>query len=167
MGEVYRARDTRLDRIVAIKVLPERLSQDPAARQRFDREARAVSSLSHPHVCTLYDVGSWGDVDYLVMEHVLLDRPRSHAVFSASEAEAVSGHSGRRDPGPPVAGRSMDGLRLGRERPARSLRLAVSKAGRQVAGLALGGHGAVLVSRRKGDLLSNARKADGRARVLW
>src|SRR5262247_330545 len=70
MGEVYRARDTRLDRVVAVKVLPERFSQDPAARQRFEREARAVSSLSHPHVCTLHDVGSSGDVDYLVMEHL-------------------------------------------------------------------------------------------------
>lgn len=57
MGEVYRARDTRLDRTVAVKVLPSHLSSNPELRQRFDREARAISSLSHPHICHLYDVG--------------------------------------------------------------------------------------------------------------
>ena len=57
MGEVYRARDTRLDRIVAIKVLPPHLAADPEFRERFDREARTISSLNHPHICTLYDVG--------------------------------------------------------------------------------------------------------------
>jgi hypothetical protein len=56
-GEVYRARDTRLDRTVAIKVLPEALAADPQLRERFDREARAISSLNHPHICALYDVG--------------------------------------------------------------------------------------------------------------
>ncbi len=68
MGEVYRAKDTRLDRLVAIKVLPGHLSTDPALRERFDREARAISSLSHPHICALYDVGHQDGVDYLVME---------------------------------------------------------------------------------------------------
>jgi serine/threonine-protein kinase len=68
MGEVYRARDTRLDRIVAIKVLPELVASDPGFKQRFEREAKAISSLSHPHICTLYDVGREGDVEYLVME---------------------------------------------------------------------------------------------------
>jgi eukaryotic-like serine/threonine-protein kinase len=68
MGEVYRARDTRLDRVVAIKVLPEHLSASPEIRARFEREARAVSSLNHPHICTLFDVGHQGGVDYLVME---------------------------------------------------------------------------------------------------
>ena len=68
MGEVYRARDTRLDRSVAIKVLPTHLSSDPEAKQRFDREARAISSLNHPNICTLHDVGHQGGVDYLVME---------------------------------------------------------------------------------------------------
>src|SRR5207249_9963199 len=58
MGEVYRARDTRLDRIVAIKVLPSHLCLDPERKQRFEREARAISSLNHPNICTLYDVGS-------------------------------------------------------------------------------------------------------------
>jgi len=70
MGEVYRAHDTRLDRTVAIKVLPAHLSADPTRRERFEREARAVSSLNHPHICTLFDVGREGEVDFLVMEHV-------------------------------------------------------------------------------------------------
>jgi serine/threonine-protein kinase len=68
MGEVYRARDTRLDRIVAIKVLPDHLAANSELRQRFEREARAVSSLNHPHICTLYDIGSQDGLDYLVME---------------------------------------------------------------------------------------------------
>ena len=68
MGEVYRARDTRLDRIVAIKVLPNHLAANTELRQRFEREARAVSSLNHPHICTLHDIGSQDGLDYLVME---------------------------------------------------------------------------------------------------
>ncbi|HTD51681.1 MAG TPA: protein kinase [Thermoanaerobaculia bacterium] len=68
MGEVYRARDTRLERTVAVKVLPEHLSQNAEVRQRFDREAKTISSLSHPHICGLYDVGHQDGVDYLVME---------------------------------------------------------------------------------------------------
>jgi Tol biopolymer transport system component len=70
MGEVYRARDTRLDRIVAIKVLPAHLSSNPEVRSRFEREARAVSSLNHPHICTLHDIGNQDGIDYLVMEHL-------------------------------------------------------------------------------------------------
>jgi len=70
MGEVYRARDTRLDRTVAVKILPQRLSPNPERRQRFDREARAISSLSHPHICALYDVGQQDGIDYLVMEYI-------------------------------------------------------------------------------------------------
>ena len=70
MGEVYRARDTRLDRIVAIKVLPDHLSSNAELRQRFEREARAVSSLNHPHICALYDVGHQDGIDYLVMEFI-------------------------------------------------------------------------------------------------
>src|SRR6058998_2042816 len=70
MGEVYRAKDTRLDRSVAIKVLPSHLSSAPEIRARFEREARAVSSLNHPHICTLHDVGHQDGVDYLVMELV-------------------------------------------------------------------------------------------------
>ena len=68
MGEVYRARDTRLDRSATIKVLPSHLSDNPEAKQRFDREARAISSLNHPNICTLYDVGHQDGIDYLVME---------------------------------------------------------------------------------------------------
>src|SRR6187402_2816039 len=70
MGEVYRARDTRLGRDVAIKVLPQHLSSNPEVRSRFEREARTVSSLNHPHICTLFDVGRERDTDYLVMELV-------------------------------------------------------------------------------------------------
>src|ERR1700722_938641 len=70
MGEVYRARDTRLDRTVAIKILTEGLESTPEVRQRFDREARAVSSLNHPHICALYDVGHQDGIDYLVMEYL-------------------------------------------------------------------------------------------------
>jgi hypothetical protein len=70
MGEVYRARDTRLDRTVAIKVLPAHLSSDPARRQRFEREARAVASLNHPHICVLHDIGTQSGVDFLVLEYL-------------------------------------------------------------------------------------------------
>src|ERR1700756_4446308 len=70
MGEVYRARDKRLERTVAIKILPAHLSSDPVRKQRFEREAKTISSLNHPHVCTLHDVGSQDGVDYLVMECV-------------------------------------------------------------------------------------------------
>jgi Tol biopolymer transport system component len=70
MGEVYRSRDTRLDRIVAIKVLPERVAGDPDAKRRFEREARAVAVLNHPHICALYDIGEQDGVDYLVMEYL-------------------------------------------------------------------------------------------------
>src|SRR5947209_18631723 len=70
MGEVYRARDTRLDRVVAIKVLPEHLSSSGKFRERFEREARAISSLKHPNICTLYDVGHQDGIDYLVLEYL-------------------------------------------------------------------------------------------------
>jgi Tol biopolymer transport system component len=68
MGEVYRARDTRLDRTVAIKVLPSDLSSNSELKQRFEREARAISALQHPNICTLHDIGSQDGVDYLVLE---------------------------------------------------------------------------------------------------
>ena len=68
MGEVYRAKDTRLDRTVAIKILPSHLSSNADHKQRFEREARAISSLTHPHICGLYDVGSQNGTEFLVME---------------------------------------------------------------------------------------------------
>ncbi len=68
MGEVYRARDTRLGREVAIKVLPPQFSSDSELKERFEREARTISSLSHPNICTLYDVGHSNGIDYLVLE---------------------------------------------------------------------------------------------------
>lgn len=84
MGEVYRARDTRLDRTVAIKVLASHLSASPELKQRMEREARAISSLNHPHICQLYDIGSQDGTDYLVMEllvgETLAERVRKGAV---------------------------------------------------------------------------------------
>jgi len=68
MGEVYRALDARIDRTVAIKILPAHLSEKPEARERFEREARAISSLSYPHICALYDIGQQDGIDHLVME---------------------------------------------------------------------------------------------------
>src|ERR1022692_3157997 len=68
MGEVYRARDKRLDRDVAIKILSAALTATPAIRQRFEREARVIASLNHPNICTLYDVGHQDGADFLVME---------------------------------------------------------------------------------------------------
>src|SRR5207245_11317965 len=80
MREVHRARDARLDRTVAIKILPAHLSQNAEAKERFDREARAISSLSHPNICHLYDVGQQDEISYLVMEYLdgetLADRLR-------------------------------------------------------------------------------------------
>jgi hypothetical protein len=80
MGEVYRAKDTRLDRTVAVKILPSHLSANIEAKQRFDREARAISSLNHPNICTLHDVGHQDGIDFLVMEFLegetLADRLR-------------------------------------------------------------------------------------------
>ncbi len=70
MGEVYKARDTRLERIVAIKVLPEHVASDPDLKQRFEREARTVAALNHPHICTLHDIGSQDGIDFLVMEYL-------------------------------------------------------------------------------------------------
>src|SRR5438876_11355654 len=106
MGEVYKARDTRLDRTVAIKVLPEHLSQKPQLRERFEREARAVSSLNHPHICTLYDVGQQDGIDYLVMEYLEgetlaerlskgplpLDKVLTHAIEIAAALDQAHRH---------------------------------------------------------------------------
>ena len=87
MGEVYRARDTRLDRMVAIKVLPLRFSSDPSRRQRFEREARAISVLQHPNICALYDVGRQDNTDYLVMEFLEGETLASRLAKGALPAE--------------------------------------------------------------------------------
>src|SRR5262245_9046209 len=78
MGEVYRARDTRLGRDVAVKVLPERFSADRDRLQRFDREARAAAALSHPNILVVYDVGSVGAISYVVTELLEGDTLRAH-----------------------------------------------------------------------------------------
>src|SRR6201997_964851 len=70
MGEVYRARDTRLERIVAVKILPDHLSDRAELRERFEREARTIASLNHPHICTLHDIGHKDGIDFLVMEYL-------------------------------------------------------------------------------------------------
>jgi len=101
MGEVYRARDTRLERDIAIKVLPANLSSDPNLRQRLEREGKAVSKLAHPHICTLHDIGHQDGVDFLVMELVegeTLERrllkgplpPEQTIRFSAQIADALA-----------------------------------------------------------------------------
>src|SRR5207245_1463310 len=70
MGEVYRARDTRLERTVAVKILPDHLADRSELRERFEREARTIASLNHPHICTLFDIGHQDGIDYLVMEYL-------------------------------------------------------------------------------------------------
>jgi serine/threonine protein kinase len=70
MGEVYRARDTRLERIVAIKILTGRLASDAESRQRFEHEARVIAALNDPHICTIHDVGQHGELEYLVLEYL-------------------------------------------------------------------------------------------------
>jgi serine/threonine protein kinase len=86
MGEVYRARDTRLDRIVAVKILPAHLSSDSEFKQRFEREARTVSSLNHPHICQLFDVGCEGGTDYLVIG---ISRRRDAGRTCAARPDAI------------------------------------------------------------------------------
>jgi serine/threonine protein kinase len=105
MGEVYRARDSRLDRIVAFKILAPELASQPAYRERFRRETRAISSLSHPHICASYDVGEDGDIAFLVMEHLegetLAARllrgplPREQVLRRATEIASALDHAHR------------------------------------------------------------------------
>ena len=94
MGEVYRGRDTRLDRTVAVKILPSHLSGDLEARQRFDREARTIASLSHSHICTLYDVGHHDGIDYLVMEYLEGETLAVHLRKGPLPFERVLKHGG-------------------------------------------------------------------------
>jgi serine/threonine protein kinase len=89
MGEVYRARDSRLDRDVAIKILPASLSDDLNLKQRLEREAKAVSKLSHPHICTLHDIGLQDGLSFLVME--LLD---GETLFAGGKLKTVSSEGG-------------------------------------------------------------------------
>jgi serine/threonine protein kinase len=89
MGEVYRGRDIRLDRCVAIKILPAHLSSNPEAKQRFDREARAISSLNHPNICTLHDVGHQNGIDNLVMEYLEGETRASRLMKSPLPTEHV------------------------------------------------------------------------------
>src|SRR5688500_3966516 len=102
MGEVWRARDTRLGREVAIKGLPATFAADPVLRARIEREARTISSLNHPHICTLYDVGREGDLEYLVLELVegqtLSDHvgPGGLALGRCSSSRSRSQHDGIR-----------------------------------------------------------------------
>ena len=81
MGEVYKAKDTRLERTVAIKILNIQIADNPDLKARFEQEAKAISSLNHPNICTLYDIGSSDGTDYLVMEYIegdsLMDRLKS------------------------------------------------------------------------------------------
>ncbi len=110
MGEVYKAKDTRLDRTVAIKVLPTHLADNPELKQRFEREARAVSSLNHPHICTLHDIGEQDGTDFLVMEYIegetLADRlkkgalPLDQALRYGIEIADASGQSSSTRSGP-------------------------------------------------------------------
>src|SRR3954465_15069219 len=94
MGEVYRARDTRLDRTVAIKILKGALIADVESRQRFEQEARAIAALNDPHICTIHDVGRQGDLDYLVLEYLegetLADRLKRTPVFPIEESLAIA-----------------------------------------------------------------------------
>jgi serine/threonine protein kinase/tetratricopeptide (TPR) repeat protein len=92
MGEVYRARDTRLDRTVAIKILPASLSDNSEARQRFQREAKAISSLQHPNICPLYDIGSESGVDFLVMEYLEGDTLQDRLLRGLLPLEQVTRH---------------------------------------------------------------------------
>ena len=116
MGEVYKATDTRLDRTVAIKVLPERLSDNAELRQRFEQEARAVSRLNHPHICTLHDIGHDNGIDFIVMEYIegeTLAARLERGAFECIPMEENNGSSprtaGRSPCGPEVSASSSIG----------------------------------------------------------
>src|SRR5437588_346933 len=145
MGEVYRAHDTRLDRDVAIKVLPAHLSSSAKLRERFDREARAISRLNHPHVCTLYDVGHQDGVDYLVMEYlegetladaVVYEMVTGRRAFEGPSRASLIAAIMEREPAPMKAGALDDIVRRclaknpdDRYQSARDLEIALGSAG--------------------------------------
>ena len=110
MGEVYRAKDTRLGREVAVKVLPARLASSPEARQRLEREAKTISQLSHPHICALYDVGREGETEYLVMEllegETLSDRLARGPLPARTDASHRHRDRGRTGQGAPARHRA-------------------------------------------------------------
>jgi hypothetical protein len=150
IGEVYRARDTRLDRTVAIKVLPPEVAGGPERRQRFAREARAIASLTHPHICTLHEFDTEDGTDFLVMEH-LEGKPRWRWGMSLSMLQRKTPPARKPMAGgiqgiPPVASvRAMAGARSDQKEaaiitpaakpsmPSRSLRLTVRKKKTQAA----------------------------------
>ena len=107
MGEVYKARDTRLDRTVAIKVLPEHVASDPDLKQRFEREAKTISSLNHPHICTLHDIGNQDGIDFLVMEYLDGETLKRFS-DSPCTAWARRGTSACTNAGGPMQAYSMD-----------------------------------------------------------
>src|ERR1700757_3552738 len=88
MGEVYKARDTRLDRTVAIKILPADISADPRRRERFRREALAISRVTHPHICALYDIGEDNALDFLVRS--ICRERRSQIVYCTAQSRSLS-----------------------------------------------------------------------------
>ena len=96
MGEVYKARDTRLGRTFAIKVLPEHVASDPDLKQQFEREAKTISSLNHPHICTLYDIGEQDGIDFLVMEYLEGDTLAKRRWCAEMTDRRGSGHPDRR-----------------------------------------------------------------------
>ena len=146
MGEVYKARDTRLDRTVAIKILPAELSADPERRARFEREARAIAALAHPHICTLYDIGRRhdGPADaYLVMEHLAGEIARRAPAARPAAARAGARHRGadrrrarrraqarHRPPRPEARQRDADDGRRGRRGAREAARLRPGEARR-------------------------------------
>jgi serine/threonine protein kinase len=99
MGEVYRARDTRLERIVAVKILPDHLADRAALRERFEREARMIASLNHPHICTLYNTGRTLDIGSLVTEFFGRCTPRGLEEKSSRSTGFWNTRPNRRDPG--------------------------------------------------------------------
>jgi eukaryotic-like serine/threonine-protein kinase len=96
MGEVYRARDTRLERTVAVKVLPIEVSANAERKQRFEREARTISSLNHPNICTLYDFGSQDGIEYLVLKYVEGETLENGPANRFPRGACPAGHRGRR-----------------------------------------------------------------------